>query len=128
MNEYWVSDDESNEAFWEHEWSTHGTCINTLDPSCYADYTKGMEIPDFFQTVVDLFKTLDTYTVRDNPVYLDSFLALPWSMTDNIVRIRPFRLPASRLPAQRPTPSRPSRQLSLRNLAMMSMLAAVEVP
>jgi ribonuclease T2 len=64
MDEYWVSDDESNEAFWEHEWSTHGTCINTLDPSCYTGYTPGAEVVDFFQTVVNLFKTLDTYSVR----------------------------------------------------------------
>jgi ribonuclease T2 len=64
MDEYWVSNDESNEAFWEHEWSTHGTCINTLDPSCYTGYTPGAEVVDFFQTVVNLFKTLDTYSVR----------------------------------------------------------------
>jgi len=64
MNTYWISDDESNEDFWEHEWSTHGTCINTLKPSCYSDYTTGEEAADFFEIVVNLFQTLDTYTVR----------------------------------------------------------------
>ena len=64
MNEYWISNDESNEDFWEHEWSKHGTCINTLDPSCYTNYQPGDEIPDFFQTTVDLFQTLPTYDVR----------------------------------------------------------------
>ncbi|KAI1820089.1 ribonuclease-like protein T2 [Xylaria intraflava] len=61
MQEYWQSNDESPEEFWEHEWATHGTCVSTLDPSCYSDYTKGQEAADFFQVAVDLFKTLDTY-------------------------------------------------------------------
>ncbi|KUI55412.1 Ribonuclease T2-like [Cytospora mali] len=63
MDTYWLSDDESNEKFWEHEWSTHGTCVSTLDPDCYTDYETGEEAVDFFQVVVDLFKTLDTYSV-----------------------------------------------------------------
>lgn len=63
MQEYWLSDSESNEAFWEHEWSTHGTCVSTLETSCYTSYQTGEEAADFFQIVVDLFKTLDTYTV-----------------------------------------------------------------
>ena len=63
MQTYWVSDDESNEAFWDHEWETHGTCISTLSPSCYTDYTAGEEAVDFFTTVVSLFQTLPTYTV-----------------------------------------------------------------
>jgi ribonuclease T2 len=63
MQTYWVSDDESNEAFWDHEWETHGTCISTLSPSCYTGYTPGDEAVDFFTKVVSLFKTLPTYTV-----------------------------------------------------------------
>ncbi|ORY67828.1 ribonuclease T2 [Pseudomassariella vexata] len=62
MNTYWQSNSETPEEFWEHEWSTHGTCISTLDPDCYLSYTTGQEAADFFQTVVDLFKSLDTYT------------------------------------------------------------------
>ncbi|QSZ35810.1 hypothetical protein DSL72_006932 [Monilinia vaccinii-corymbosi] len=61
MNTYWVSDSESNELFWEHEWNKHGTCISTLDPSCYSSYTTGAEVVDFFNVAVDLFKTLPTY-------------------------------------------------------------------
>ncbi|KAI8631407.1 ribonuclease T2-like protein [Xylariaceae sp. FL1651] len=61
MQTYWQSNSESTEAFWEHEWSTHGTCVSTLDPSCYSSYTTGEEAADFFQIVVDLFQTLDTY-------------------------------------------------------------------
>ncbi|KUJ15842.1 putative ribonuclease T2 [Mollisia scopiformis] len=62
MQTYWLSDDESDEKFWEHEWSTHGTCISTLEPSCYTDYTTGEEAVDFFVKVVELFQGLPTYT------------------------------------------------------------------
>ncbi|KAI1347683.1 ribonuclease T2-like protein [Xylaria sp. FL0043] len=62
MQEYWQSNSETPEEFWEHEWATHGTCVSTLDPDCYSSYTKGQEAADFFQIVVDLFKTLDTYS------------------------------------------------------------------
>ncbi|EKM61623.1 uncharacterized protein PHACADRAFT_248331 [Phanerochaete carnosa HHB-10118-sp] len=62
MEEFWVSDDESSEDFWEHEWSTHGTCYSTLEPSCLpAGSPKGAEAVAFFNTVVGLFQTLPTY-------------------------------------------------------------------
>jgi ribonuclease T2 len=72
MQTYWISNDESNEAFWEHEWATHGTCISTLDPACYTDYNTGDEAVDFFKTVVSLFQTLDTYTVS-NAIFIYVF-------------------------------------------------------
>jgi hypothetical protein len=40
-----------------------------LDSNCYTSYTKGQEAVDFFVTVVDLFKTLPTYTVSGPPNY-----------------------------------------------------------
>lgn len=58
MNTYWNSYDETNEEFWEHEWAEHGTCVSTLDPSCYTDYETGIEAVDFFQITVDLFLSL----------------------------------------------------------------------
>ena len=63
MNEYWVSNDGSDESFWEHEWGKHGTCISTFDTSCYTDYQTGQEVVDFFNATVNLFKTLDSYSV-----------------------------------------------------------------
>jgi ribonuclease T2 len=66
MQTYWVSDDESNEAFWDHEWKTHGTCISTLNPSYYTTYSTGEEAVDFFTTAVDLCQTLPTYTVSSH--------------------------------------------------------------
>lgn len=62
MDTYWQSNDESGEDFWEHEWSTHGTCISTLEPKCYTNYKTGDEVVDFFTKVVALFQSLPTYT------------------------------------------------------------------
>ena len=46
----------------QHEWSTHGTCYSTLEPSCLPSGSpKGAEAVAFFQTVVRLFQTLPTY-------------------------------------------------------------------
>ncbi|KAJ5114324.1 Ribonuclease T2 [Penicillium alfredii] len=61
MQQYWVDINGDDESFWAHEWGKHGTCINTIDPDCYSDYSPQQEVGDFFQKVVDLFKGLDTY-------------------------------------------------------------------
>ncbi|KAE9367742.1 ribonuclease T2 [Stipitochalara longipes BDJ] len=62
MNSYWLPNSGSAESFWEHEWNKHGTCINTLAPSCYGDgYQPGDEVVDFFTKAVETFKGLDTY-------------------------------------------------------------------
>jgi ribonuclease T2 len=59
MNTYWLPDAGSAENFWEHEWRKHGTCINTLAPSCYGEgYTAGDEVVDFFSRAVEIFKVL----------------------------------------------------------------------
>ncbi|KAF8910107.1 ribonuclease [Gymnopilus junonius] len=67
MNQFWISNDESAEAFWEHEWSTHGTCYSTLRPTCLpSGSTKGLEAVIFFENVVKLFQTLPTFTWLEN--------------------------------------------------------------
>ncbi|PYH87421.1 hypothetical protein BO71DRAFT_489584 [Aspergillus ellipticus CBS 707.79] len=68
MQEYWPDYEgaDEDETFWEHEWNKHGTCINTIEPSCYTDYYAQEEVGDFFQQVVDLFKDLDSYTALSN--------------------------------------------------------------
>ncbi len=63
MQTYWKDNAGDDETFWEHEWAKHGTCMSTLQPSCYSGYSKGEEYVDFAQRTVDLFKTLDSYTV-----------------------------------------------------------------
>jgi len=63
MGTYMVSNDESPEKFWEHEWNNHGTCYSTLAPACYWSASPtGQDAVDFFSRVVNLFQTLPTYT------------------------------------------------------------------
>ncbi|WPH04335.1 ribonuclease t2-like protein [Acrodontium crateriforme] len=61
MQTYWPDYQGNDESFWEHEWAKHGTCISTLDPNCYTNYQPTQEVPDFFNKVVTLFKSLPTY-------------------------------------------------------------------
>ncbi|RDW65320.1 hypothetical protein BP5796_10012 [Coleophoma crateriformis] len=62
METYWLPNSGTNEHFWQHEWNKHGTCVNTLAPSCYASsYNSGVEVVDFFARAVEVFKGLDTY-------------------------------------------------------------------
>ena len=63
MQNYWTDIGGDEESFWEHEWNKHGTCLNTIVPRCYVDYTSQEEVGDFFQRTVGLFKGLDTYQV-----------------------------------------------------------------
>ncbi|EPS25161.1 Ribonuclease T2 [Penicillium oxalicum] len=61
MQDYWVDINGDDESFWAHEWGKHGTCINTINPECYSNYSPQEEVGQFFQKVVDLFQGLDTY-------------------------------------------------------------------
>jgi len=46
----------------QHEWSKHGTCYSTLEPSCLPPGSpRGAEAVAFFKQVVALYKTLPTY-------------------------------------------------------------------
>ncbi|KAK8091012.1 ribonuclease T2-like protein [Apiospora phragmitis] len=45
----------------EHEFGKHGTCISTLEPTCYADYQPTQEVGDYFTRAVGLFKDLPTH-------------------------------------------------------------------
>ncbi|CAO3613793.1 unnamed protein product [Mucor hiemalis] len=63
MNNYWVSYTGDNNAFWVHEWNKHGTCVSTLDPSCYgSSYVANEDVVDYFETVVDLRDQFDIYS------------------------------------------------------------------
>ena len=58
MQKYWTSNEDRANNFWKHEWNKHGTCISTLEPSCYSDNDPIDGVVDYFQTTVNLFKTL----------------------------------------------------------------------
>ncbi|KAL9592607.1 MAG: hypothetical protein Q9179_006546 [Wetmoreana sp. 5 TL-2023] len=62
MSTHWKDYQGNDESFWEHEWGKHGTCISTLEPSCYSNYAPQEEVVAYFQKTVDLFKTLDSYS------------------------------------------------------------------
>lgn len=61
MKKYWKDYQGNDDTFWEHEWGKHGTCISTLEPSCYSNYKATEEAAAFFTRTVNLFKTLPTY-------------------------------------------------------------------
>jgi ribonuclease T2 len=62
VEQYWVSQGESNAAFWAHEFSKHATCTSTFDVACYGpDYKKHQDVVDFFQATVRAFQQYPTY-------------------------------------------------------------------
>jgi len=66
MARHWTAAWGSASHLWAHEYNKHGTCINTLAPSCYgSSYTPGVEVVDYFTRATALFKTLDTYTALE---------------------------------------------------------------
>jgi len=63
MQQFWLNADGTNEHFWNHEWATHGTCYSTIQPSCLQEGgPEGSEAVAYFQTIIQLFQTLPTYT------------------------------------------------------------------
>ncbi|KFY39121.1 hypothetical protein V495_06143 [Pseudogymnoascus sp. VKM F-4514 (FW-929)] len=63
MDTNWKDYQGNDESFWEHEWGKHGTCISTLDTTCYDDYKPQMEVVDYFEKAVELNKGLNSYKV-----------------------------------------------------------------
>ncbi|KAI1277486.1 ribonuclease t2 [Xylaria sp. FL0933] len=61
MQVYWKDYMGNDESFWEHEFGKHGTCMSTLNPSCYPNYQPTDEVADYFTRAVDIFKTLPSY-------------------------------------------------------------------
>lgn len=64
MNKYWKDYQGKDESFWAHEWNKHGTCISTLEPSCYVNYMPQEEVIDYFERTIQLFDALPSYEVR----------------------------------------------------------------
>ncbi|KAF5096835.1 hypothetical protein D0Z00_002636 [Geotrichum galactomycetum] len=54
----------SDEDLWLHEFNKHGTCMSTVNPSCYAATAeKYRYVGDFFNRVVELQEQLPTYDI-----------------------------------------------------------------
>ena len=51
---------------WAHEWNKHGTCLSTIQPSCYDDYMPGQDIVDYFRATIQLSRSLPTFTFLES--------------------------------------------------------------
>lgn len=60
INTYWLDENGSNTLV-DHEWAKHGTCISTLNPSCYSGYKKYDDLFSFLDTTIDLHQNYDIY-------------------------------------------------------------------
>lgn len=61
MKTFWPSNKHDNNCFWSHEWSRHGTCVSTLDPSCTSNPVKGKDVYDYFSKGLELRSKFDLY-------------------------------------------------------------------
>ncbi|KFY24930.1 hypothetical protein V493_04933 [Pseudogymnoascus sp. VKM F-4281 (FW-2241)] len=61
MDTNWKDYKGNDESFWEHEWNKHGTCMSTLETTCYENYEPQMELVDYFEKTVELNKELNSY-------------------------------------------------------------------
>lgn len=62
MNLRWSRAGGNNPGMWADEWNSHGACMSSLRPSCYAsEKDKDRGVVDFFATVMALSDSRPTY-------------------------------------------------------------------
>lgn len=77
LQKWWKSNNNNDQSLWVHEYNKHGTCINTMKPSCYSrwfendsvkeenqdEYQKLAKrgIYDYFDISMKLYKHLNTF-------------------------------------------------------------------
>ncbi|GAB1211725.1 ribonuclease T2-like [Aspergillus terreus] len=73
MSRYWKDFRGDDPTLWEHEWNKHGTCISTLETHCYEDYYPQREVVDYFDTTMELFRSLPTYQTLADAAIVPSY-------------------------------------------------------
>lgn len=63
MKQTWKNLNGNDESLWKHEFNKHGTCISTLNPSCYSDeeFRTNINVVDYFRVANGLYETLPTF-------------------------------------------------------------------
>lgn len=62
MHQHWLSLNGDNNHLWSHEWNKHGTCISTLEPTCYPSADDSLEaVASYFTHAANLYSSLNTY-------------------------------------------------------------------
>lgn len=62
MDGVWFNNAGTSDDLWTHEFNKHGTCMATVNPSCYSSSAPASQnVGDFFTTAVDMFQQLPTY-------------------------------------------------------------------
>lgn len=73
MSQYWLNDNGDNSELWIHEYNKHGTCFNTIQPSCFTgDYKKYENTVYFYEKVVEVWQTLPTYDFLEEALIVPS--------------------------------------------------------
>ncbi|CAK9441565.1 uncharacterized protein LODBEIA_P54330 [Lodderomyces beijingensis] len=61
LSNVWKDINGNDRSLWAHEWNKHGTCINTINPSCYSNYQTHEDVYDYYKTLYNLYESLPTY-------------------------------------------------------------------
>ncbi|CAI5759695.1 unnamed protein product [Candida verbasci] len=61
LSNVWKDINGNDQSLWAHEWNKHGTCINTINPSCYSSYETNEDVYDYYKILYQLFENLPTY-------------------------------------------------------------------
>ena len=67
MRRYWTNPEGDAEDLWAHEWAKYGTCLSTLRPKCYSEYSSQQEVVDYFKSSTGRYAPYDSFGYPTNP-------------------------------------------------------------